>query len=409
MNKPVTPSPLDIFLHAPPPRPIRHGLSLGLLALAGMAAAALFVRFWAGTDSPYYTAPLTRGDLVPVLSARGTLHDEGEVTIVAAQDGAVLAIRPEGGPRQGGAGVSAGQALTEIDRAPLLRAQATDRARVDEVLGHLAQDRITVADTRTRLERYERVWKRSEGRVPSLNEMEMARATAARARFDLEAASEAAADAQAQVAADQILLQSAETRAPFAGRVVARFVRPGEFVHRGQRLITLAPFHDRMTVVVPLRPADALRLQAGARARVRVDGLSDPVNTARLLRIEPVAVTDPVVDGEGRLATFALEQASDALQPGMRVTTEIDLPFRANVLLAPDAAISFCKLEAGWACIALVDHGREARRVPVSVGGGNGQRSEVNAAGLEAGAQAIIGWRHSPEGRSKDTNPHATP
>jgi HlyD family secretion protein len=403
------PSPLDIFLHAPPPRPIRQRLSLALLALAGIAAAALFVRFWAGTDSPYYTAPLTRGDLAPVLSARGTLHGEGEVTVAAAQDGAVLTLPPEGAPRQGGASVSAGQALAEIDRTPLLRALATDRARLDELQGHLAQARITVGETQTRLERYERVWKRSDGRVPSLNEMEMARATAARARFDSEAAGEEAADAQAQVAADQTLLQSAETRAPFAGRVVARFVRPGEFVHKGQRLITLAPFHDRMTVVVPLRAADALRLQAGARARVLVDGLSDSVSPARLLRIEPVPVTDPVVDGEDRLAIFALEQASHTMQPGMRVTTEIDLPFRRNVLLAPDSAISFCKREAGWACIALLDHGREARRVHVSVGGGNGARSEVIAAGLEAGAQAIIGWRHSPEGRGKDTTPHATP
>jgi HlyD family secretion protein len=404
VNKPVTPSPLDIFLRAPPPRPIRHGLSLGLLALAGMAAAALFVRFWAGTDSPYFTAPLTRGDLVPVLSAHGTLHGEGEVTIAAGQDGAVLTM-----VRQGAAVVGAGQTLVEIDRAPLLRAQATDRARLDQVQGHLAQARITLAETQTRLERYERVWRRSDGRVPSLNEMEMARAAAARARFDLQAAGEEAADAEAQVAADQTLLQSAEVRAPFAGRVLARFVRPGDFVHSGQRLITLAPFHDRMTVVAPLRAADALRLQAGARARVLVDGLSDPVTTARLLRIEPAPVTDPVVDGAGRLAIFALEQASDALQPGMTVITEIDLPFRANVLLAPDAAISFCKHETGWACIALLDHGREARRVPVSVGGGNGQRSEVIAAGLAAGAQAIIGWRRSPQAPSKDTRPHATP
>lgn len=403
MNKPSSP-PLDAFLQAPPPSPLRHRLSLAVLALAAVAATALFVRFWAGSDSPYYTEPVTRGDLLPVLSARGALHGESELAIVAAQDGVVSTM-----PLQGRAAFNAGQVLAEMDLAPLLRAQSADRAKQDEARAHLARARVIVADTQTRLERYERVWRRSEGRAPSVNEMETARAAAAVARFDLDAANAAAADAEDQLATDQTRLDGAETRAPFAGQVVARYVHPGQLVRTGQPLLSVAPLREALTVAVPLSRADALRLQARARARVLIDGLPEAVTFAHLSRIEPVRVTDPVLNRADRLAIFSPDQTNDALRPGMSVTAEIDLPSRQNVLLAPDSAIAFCKREVGRDCIALLGHDGETRRIYISVGGGDGKRREVMAAGLEAGAQAVIGWRHSQDGLSKETKPHANP
>ena len=85
-------SPTDSLLGAQLPRRRRGLIVLLLVLLAGFAALWLFTRFLVGTDSPYFSAPVERGDLTPTLSLRGTLHGEGEVTLAAAPSEADRAL-----------------------------------------------------------------------------------------------------------------------------------------------------------------------------------------------------------------------------------------------------------------------------------------------------------------------------
>jgi HlyD family secretion protein len=76
--------------------------------------------------------------------------------------------------------------------------------------------------------------------VPSVNEMEGARADVSRAQIDLGRAQDAIAEGR-KLEEDRALMGNAIARAPFAGYLVACSVAPGQWVHAGQPLAPSRP------------------------------------------------------------------------------------------------------------------------------------------------------------------------
>lgn len=388
MAEPHGQSPLDALLGGSP-RPIgRHWLSLLLLALAGIGALLFFVRFVAGDDSPYYTAPIERGDLVPLVSERGVVGATGQATVRAMVDGPIVWIT---GTHDGR--VERGAVLARIDASEAHRAIALDRANGTAARAALDAAQVASQGAQERLARFAAVWKRSGGRVPALNEMEMARTEASRtalaeeaARATLRAAELALKDGQAKAA-------NAEVRAPMAGLLVNSTVQPGQVVSTGQPLFTIAASAAPLTIEVSLSSAPAGPIDAGTPGRVRVDALPDAVQPATLsvLRVPP-----PPQSGPPR-GVFTLVNPDPQVRPGMTATVEIDMPARKGVLLVPNAAVSFAPPGPGLghkrARIYLLSKSGEPRRVYVTLGGSDGQRTEVFATGIQPGDQVITGWR----------------
>ncbi|GHC93837.1 efflux RND transporter periplasmic adaptor subunit [Novosphingobium pokkalii] len=391
----MTEGDLDAFLGAQPRRRLaRWGMVVALL-LAGLAAFWLLLRFVDGPDLPYYSVPLERGSLTPVMSASGTLHAEDEVSLRAPEGGVVHSLL---GPGDGV--VRAGQPIAMLDTAPLEAALASAEATRAAAEGTLAAAQADLDGARARMDRYDGVWRRSGGRVPSLNEMDGARAELSRTAAALASATAALAKARNDEALARRQLADATIRAPFDGVVVSRAVAPGQVVAPGTPLLALATGLDRLVVTVPLPAADAQRLASNARAHVLLSGMADKVRTARLVRIDP---TDDV-RGLDRLAVFALDPpaAGDAavvqLRPGMAATVEIDLPAREGVLLVPNAALGFTPegVPPRRSAIYVLSGDNEPRQVVVAAGASDGKRTEILASGLEPGVQVIIGRRSAP-------------
>jgi HlyD family secretion protein len=302
----MTEGDLDAFLGAQPRRRLaRWGMVVALL-LAGLAAFWLLLRFVDGPDLPYYSVPLERGSLTPVMSASGTLHAEDEVSLRAPEGGVVHSLL---GPGDGV--VRAGQPIAMLDTAPLEAALASAEATRAAAEGTLAAAQADLDGARARMDRYDGVWRRSGGRVPSLNEMDGARAELSRTAAALASATAALAKARNDEALARRQLADATIRAPFDGVVVSRAVAPGQVVAPGTPLLALATGLDRLVVTVPLPAADAQRLASNARAHVLLSGMADKVRTARLVRIDP---TDDV-RGLDRLAVFALDPRRRAMPP----------------------------------------------------------------------------------------------
>ena len=391
----MTEGDLDAFLGAQPRRRLaRWGMVVALL-LAGLAAFWLLLRFVDGPDLPYYSVPLERGSLTPVMSASGTLHAEDEVSLRAPEGGVVHSLL---GPGDGV--VRAGQPIAMLDTAPLEAALASAEATRAAAEGTLAAAQADLDGARARMDRYDGVWRRSGGRVPSLNEMDGARAELSRTAAALASATAALAKARNDEALARRQLADATIRAPFDGVVVSRAVAPGQVVAPGTPLLALATGLDRLVVTVPLPAADAQRLASNARAHVLLSGMADKVRTARLVRIDP---TDDV-RGLDRLAVFALDPpaAGDAamvqLRPGMAATVEIDLPAREGVLLVPNAALGFTPegVPPRRSAIYVLSGDNEPRQVAVATGASDGKRTEILASGLEPGVQVITGRRSAP-------------
>lgn len=118
--------------------------------------------------------------------------------------------------------------------------------------------------------------------------------------------------------------------APRDGRVVMTFVRKGEHVSAGQRILM---FHnpDEIWVEANVRETDLARLKPGMKADIRVDAYPGQVFEAEVLRIGQAATSkfallpDPNPSGNFTKITqrlpvrFRLTDKNHALRPGMMV------------------------------------------------------------------------------------------
>lgn len=365
---------------------MRHWLSLLLLALAALGAMIFFVRFVTGEDSPYYSAPVERGNLIPLVSERGIVHGSGEQAIVAGIPGRIAWISAKTNGE-----VTKGEVLARIEAGQVAGAVAVDRSRLTAAKATLDAARIDAQDTGSRLARFESVWKRSGGRAPALNEIERARADARRADLAVKAAQAEVQAAQRQLKDNQALQAETEVRAPISGTLVTRHVQAGQVVNLNQPLYTIAAGLSPMTIDVPMSMQSGSSIKPGTMAKVRLDQMPDTPQSAKvtLIRISPPPQSAPP------RAVFTIETPDPKVRPGMAATVEIELSERRNVLLVPDAALVFEPMPQQGRRrprIYVLEDG-EPRRVYVSVGGSDGKRTEVFANDLEPGSRAIIGWR----------------
>jgi len=380
-------TPLDALLGATPRRVTRHWLSLLLLALAGLGAAAFFVRFVTGEDSPYYSALVEQGDLTPLISERAELRVDGERLLSATQSGRVAWLTTKtSGP------IRRGELLARIDAAAAKRAVGVERAASEASTASVAAAELAAQDAAGRLARFEGVWRRSGGRVPSLNEMERARAEAQRTQLALTAAKAQAGAARLRLADRKAALAAAEVRAPMNGVLVRRHVGEGQSVNERQPLFSIAPSTARLVVELPFAPALMRAMRTGAPARVRLDDLPEKVQEAKLLRV----LTPPPAIAGPPLAQFVLTAPDAGARPGMSATVEMELPPRRNVLLVPDAALTFdpeVVPDRRFSRVYVLPEDGEPRRVVVAAGAGDGKRTEVFGLGLVPGDHVITGWR----------------
>lgn len=393
---------LDALLGARGPRHRRRQLAVTLLlAVAALALFSLIARFVYGTSSPWYTAPVASGDLSPQLVLRGEIHADGEWAIPAPRDGVVLSL-----PDPDRVRLRMGQVLVGLDPGPATRALADDTAQVALATLDQGHAQEAVAALRERLDRYEMVWQRSEHRVPSLNEMERARADLARAERDLADARVRQTAARARTVRDRSDIATASVRAPGDGFIVACPVTPGQAVRAGQTLCTMVAHPDLMRVYVPLTTAQAARLPATATARVLVDGLPDVEFGARLMHVAPRFGSD----GATREAVFTLDLPPGAdpatrlhmPTPGRSANVRIALAPRSGVLLVPRAALGFSlhgEPRGAQPGVYVADGDHPPRFVVVTPGASNGESVEVLSGELHAGDAVIIGWRRDSGGR----------
>lgn len=387
-------SPLDTLLGAAPRRVMRHWLSLLILALAALGALAFFVRFVNGEDSPYYTTPVERGDLVPLVSERGQIRGSGEVTVFVPLDGRVTWISGKSD-----AEVASGEPLAKIDAGEVESQIGIDRAQLAAAQAAVSAAKVAAQDTGGRLARFESVWKRSGGRAPSLNEIERARADARRADLAVDAAQAEADAARLKLKASMAREAGAEVRSPIAGTLAMRHVQPGQMVREHDPMFTIAAGLAPLTVEVPLSTSPTGPIKAGTLAKVRLDALPDAPQSATmtLLRVSPPPQTGP------SRGVFTIEHPGPQVRPGMAATVEIELPRRQNVLLVPDAALAFepaGRTGRRRERIYVLEDG-EPRRVYVTVGASDGKHTEVFANDLEPGAEVIIGWRGATNGTAQ--------
>ena len=301
-----------------------HKLAIALLLLALVAAGVSRVLVSRRAQQAQAAAPkasavleLATSDLHAVRRAELTRTLEVSGTLVAVNSAFVkarVAAEVKSVAVREGDSVRAGQVLAQLDTIEFdwrLR-QAEQQARA----------------ARSQLEIAQRALQNSRSLVTqgfiSPTALENAVSTEAGAQATLEAA-QAAVELARKARADTTVV------APIAGQIAQRLVQPGERVPVDARLLEIVDL-SRLELQATVAPEDAVQLQVGAVAQLKVDGIDGPV-PARVMRINPSAQP-----GSRSVIVYLETTPNPALRQGLFARGTIELE-RRQALLVPLSAV----------------------------------------------------------------------
>ena len=226
------------------------------------------------------------------------------------------------------------------------------------------------------------------------------RTAAARAESQLSIAKARISEASANVAQTQASVERAEEelanatiRAPIRGRILARDVEIGSpvssILNMGAAATSVITMGDISHVFVRGRvdETEIGNLRLGQPARIRVETFKERTFQGKVTQISPMGVErDNVTNFEVRVS---IDNPGHELKANMTANAEIVLEERPNVLIVPEAAITYDATRK--ASVDVLDAGERTgrRRVPIKVGISNGTRTQV-LEGLNQGDRVIL-------------------
>ncbi|HPI92419.1 MAG TPA: efflux RND transporter periplasmic adaptor subunit [Deltaproteobacteria bacterium] len=324
--------------NAPGPRrlPVRKIL-WGVIAAVVIAGVVLWISQDKGQSYTYETQDASRGDLTVTVSATGNLEPINQVDVGSELSGIVRAVEADYNDH-----VKKGQILARLDTDKLDAQVQQSRANLRAAQSKVLQAQATLAESRSALERLNKVKELSGGKVPSKNDLDTAEATYERAQADLASAEAEVKVAEAALKADETDLSKAVVRSPINGIVLTRSVEPGQTVAASLQapvLFTLAEDLKQMELQVDVDEADVGSAKEGQQASFTVDAYPDRTFKAKVIQVRYGAkTTDNVVT---YTAVLLVNNADLLLRPGMTATADIVVKKVADALMVPNAALRF--------------------------------------------------------------------
>jgi membrane fusion protein (multidrug efflux system) len=145
--------------------------------------------------------------------------------------------------------------------------------------------------------------------------------------------------ARAAVQQARVDLSRTEIRAPVAGVVGARSVRPGQYVRAGSAMMSVVPLTDTY-VVANFKETQVSRLRIGQPVEIRADAFGKQVIRGRVESFAPATGAEfaviPVENAVGnftkitqrlpvRIAVDRKQPLSGALRPGLSLHVKVDV------------------------------------------------------------------------------------
>lgn len=405
------------------------GVSLVGLSLAGCGGAPGKAAAPAGGKAPraalVRVGPVVRGTVTPATWAVGTVIARRTSVVASGADGKVEQFLVRRGQI-----VEAGQELSvlnmvstdlEIAEAEallhereqqLLEAQASRPEEIAEALARMEAAQVTRDIARDRLERWQRL---SQGGAAPQDSLDDARERslaaeklflAAKASYELVLAgprTETRLQAQARRDAQRHHVEYLKserdkrtTRAPFRGIVVAEHTEAGQWLSKGDPVVTLSDLLEEVEVVANVDQRELRNVQLGGTVTAWIDGVDPREWTGcvvaviprsdweRGARTFPVKVTIPnqVVSAEGLV--------QPVLREGMLARIRFTGPEHEATLVPKSALV---RSETGTRLYAVIPGEKpgagKARPVMVQEGGAYGDQVEVLGEDLQPGMLVV--------------------
>lgn len=250
------------------------------------------------------------------IHAVGSLESFQGVTIRSEIEGRVLRVAFDSGSR-----VKEGDVLVEMDTST-----ETAQLRSNEASARLAALNL------------ERARELRQNNTNTQAELDAAEATAAQTTAAIEAT-------KATLAKKRIV-------APFAGRLGIRTVNVGQFLNKGDVVVTLEAT-DPIYADFSVPQQDVTQLKTGLEVQVQIDAFPDKTFAGKIEAI------DPRLSGTTRNVRVraTLPNADETLRPGMFAQVDVQLPEQRDVIVLPGTSVVYSPYGDSIYVVAKNDQG----------------------------------------------------
>ena len=292
---------------------IAYILVLLSVALAGSTSCSRGPVPAASAGAPSPAAPVTPAAPAPAddFTASGPIVVENQVDVAAQREGVVTQILAEVGAR-----VRRGQLLAKLDDRQLTADLQAARAKTASIEADLnnwkAEAKVLDSD-------YQRARKMWDAQLIPEEQFEHARYKAEADQWDVKRVEQLLINARDSQQSLELELGKTQITAPFDGVVARRYIRVGQTVTPGERLLWV-------TAVGPLRVRFTLpshfvnRVKVGQTVSISVaDAGPTAAHSARIVQVSPVV--DPA---SGTIEVLAeLTGSVQDLRPGMQADVRL--------------------------------------------------------------------------------------
>ena len=296
---------------------------------------------WAvgGKEAPirFDTRPVHRGNLVVTVNATGNLEAINQVEVGSELSGTITRMTADYNDT-----VNRGEPLAYLDDAKYSAAVMKSKAEVAAARADHQEAVATRKADEKKVLRYRMTRELTNGKLPSLEDLEQAEADLERSTAVVVSAAAAIDSARANLRSGEADLKRTIIYAPISGIVLSRDVEPGQTVAASLEapvLYVLAEDLHHMELQVDVDEAHVGQVREGQSATFTVDAYPDHSFAAQITQVRYGSeTTDGVVTYK---TVLRVENPDLLLRPGMTATADIVVQKVEDTLLVPNAALRF--------------------------------------------------------------------
>jgi HlyD family secretion protein len=361
----------------------------GVVVIVIIAAAATFIFFGnKGSEPKYKTEKITKGDIITSVTATGTVNAVTTVLVGTQVSGTIEKIYVDFN-----SSVKKGQIIAQIDPALFDEQVQQQKANLLAAKANQEKAEATLVDAKRTKERNAELFSKNL----------IARSDLDTADTNYETSKASVGAAKAQVAQADAALRNAQTNlgytrivSPVDGTVVSRNVDVGQTVaasFQTPTLFTIAQDLTKMQIDTSVDEADIGKVKVGQDVEFTVDAYADITFKGKVgqVRIAPITVQNVVTYD----VVITVDNPDLKLKPGMTANVSIIVAEKKDIARIPNAALRFkpsgmtkAKQPQKGSAVWILENER-LKRLPVTVGIGDGNFTEITKGELKEGQDVI--------------------
>ena len=381
-------------------------------ALVVLLLVSLVWWFGSGTSTVrYVTEPVTRGSLIVIVTATGSVQPTKKVDVSSELSGTVRKVLVDYNSP-----VKAGQVLAELDTDKLVATLNSSRAKLAAAKAKVAEAEVTVGEKERDLARNKAL---VSTQAVSAREHDQSQAAHDRAVTSLASARADVNVAEADLQLNETNLAKATISSPINGVVLTRNIDPGQTVASSLQapvLFSIAEDLKQMELRIDVDEADVGKVSVGQSANFSVDAFPDRKFPAS---IRDVRFASETIQGVVTYkAVLNIDNSELLLRPGMTATAEIRVTEIQDALLIPNASLRYAppvtdnatnqsllrrllpgppqfrsaapREETGQNRTAWMLRNGEPTQVKIVIGSSDGKHTEVKSGEVQMGQAVIV-------------------